>query len=194
MTIQNKPTAEILRQLFLEGLGLPQSYGVSEDGKIIPSVFVRDRRFNYGHTPQLQIEIQSIGSKIFHNQSEVDESGVENRTVGTRELLQVVITSEDRSAEERKHEIISLLSSQLSLRLQEKWNIQLAVIPESVNTFSTPSGPYAIFRTVITIVSLSMKLYTSQAETFDVVNYNPNINNIDNTDIITINLTQKEVK
>ena len=194
MTIQNKPTAEILRQLFLEGLGLPQSYGVSEDGKIIPSVFVRDRKFNYGHTSQLQIEIQSIGSKIFHNQSEVDENGVENRTVGTRELLQVVITSEDRSAEERKHEIISLLSSQLSLRLQEKWNIQLAVIPESVNTFSTPSGPYAIFRTVITIVSLSMKLYTSQAETFDVVNYNPNINNIDNTDIITINLTQKEVK
>ena len=47
MTIQNKPTAEILRQLFLEGLGLPQSYGVSEDGKIIPSVFVRDRKFNY---------------------------------------------------------------------------------------------------------------------------------------------------
>ena len=108
--------------------------------------------------------------------------------------MQVVITSEDRSAEERKHEIISLLSSQLSLRLQEEWNIQLAAIPESVNTFSTPSGPYAIFRTVITIVSLSMKLYTSQAETFDVVNYNPNINNIDNTDIITISGTQKEVK
>ena len=189
MTIENKPTAEILRELFLKGLDLPESYGISADNKVIPSVFVRDSKFNYGHTAELQIEIQSIGSKIFHNQSEVDELGIEHRTVGTRELLQVVMTSADRSAEERKHELISLLSSQLSIQLQEKWNIQFALIPEGVNTFSTPSGSYAIFRTVITIASLSMKTYTNPVETFEVVNYNPNINEIDDTDIITINLT-----
>lgn len=188
MTIQNKPTTEILRELFLQGLNLPPTYG-EQDGKIIPSVFVRDRKVNYGHTSQLQIELQSIGSKIFFNRSQVDEDGVENRDIGTREVIQVVMTSEDRSAEERKHELISLLSSQLSLQLQEEWNIQLAVIPEGVNTFSTPTGPYAIFRNVITIASISMKTYKSEVETATEIEYNPNIDEVDENNIITIDLS-----
>lgn len=188
MTIQNKPTTEILRQLFLQGLDLPETYG-EQDGKIIPSVFVRDRKVNYGHTSELQIELQSIGSKIFYNRSRVDDKGIENRDIGTREVIQVVMTSEDRSAEERKHELISLLSSQLSLQLQEQWNIQLAVIPEGVNTFSTPTGSYAIFRSVITIASISMKTYQSKVETATAIEYNPNIDEINENDIITIDLS-----
>ena len=188
MTIQNKPTTEILRQLFLQGLDLPNTYG-EEDGKIIPSVFVRDRKVNYGHTSRLQIELQSIGSRIFFNRSHVDANGIENRCVGTKEIIQVVMTSEDRSAEERKHELISLLSSQLSLQLQEEWNIQLAVIPEGVNTYSTPTGPYAIFRNVITIISISMKTYQNKVETAEKIEYNPNIDQIDEDDIITIDLS-----
>ena len=188
MTIQNKPTTEILRQLFLQGLNLPESYG-EQDGKVIPSVFIRDRKVNYGHTSELQIELQSIGSKIFYNRSRVESDGKEYRDVGTREVIQVVMTSEDRSAEERKHELISLLSSQLSLRLQEEWNVQLAVIPEGVNTFSTPTGPYAIFRSIITIASISMKTYVNTTELADKIEYNPNIDKIDESDIITIDLS-----
>lgn len=188
MTIENKPVVEILRQLFLQGLQLPETYG-EQDGKIVPSVFIRDRKINYGHTPLLQVELQSIGSTIFYNRSRIDDNGIENRDVGTKELIQVVMTSEDRSAEERKHELISLLSSQLGIELQEQWNVRFAVIPDAVNTYSTPTGPYAIFRNVITISALSMKTYTSEYPTADVIEYNPNVNEIDETDIITVDLS-----
>lgn len=187
MTVQNKPAVEILRELFLQGLNLPQSYGLSSDNKIIPSVFVRDRRINYGHTCELQIELQSIGSKVFFNRSEIDNN-VENRYVGIRELIQVVMTSEDRSAEERKHELLSLLSGDLALKLQEKWNVKFAVIPDNVNTFSTPTGPYAIFRSVITVAVISMKTYTSPVETLEGIDYNPNVDKIDEGHIIHIDL------
>lgn len=190
MTIENKPTVEILRTLFLQGLDLPEDYG-KQDGKVIPSVFIRDRRVAYGHTPLLQIELQSIGSKIFHNSSYIDKEGKENRDVGIQELIQVVMTSEDRSAEERKHELISLLDSQLSQRLQAQWNVKFAVIPTGVNTFSTPTGPYAIFRVVILINAISMKTYISEYPTYDTIEYNPNVDEIDTTNIITINLTQE---
>lgn len=188
MTIQNKPVVEILRELFLKGLNLPELYG-EQDGKVIPSVFVRDRKVAYGHTPELQVELQSIGSTIFHNRSYIDENGIENRDVGTRELIQIVMTSENRSAEERKHELISLLSSQLSIQLQEQWNVRFAVIPNSTMTFSTPTGPYAIFRIVITVEAISMKTYTNEYATFDAIDYNPNVDEIDDTNIITIDLS-----
>ena len=189
MTIQNKPVGEILRDLFIQGLNLPTSYGISEDNKVIPSVYVRDRRINYGHTSQLQIEIQSIGSKIFYNRNYIDNSGIENRDVGTQELYQIVMTSEDESAELRKHELISLLSSQLSISLQEQWNIKLGVIPNSVNTNSVTTGPYSILRTVITIFAISMKTYTiEQPNILAGVDYNPNVDDIDESNIISVDL------
>lgn len=189
MTIQNKPVSEILRDLFIQGLNLPTSYGISDDDKVIPSVYVRDRRINYGHTSQLQIEIQSIGSKIFFNQSYIDEDGIENRDVGTQELFQIVLTSEDGSAEFRKHELISLLSSELSRSLQAQWNIKFGVIPAAVNTNSIATGPYSIFRTVITLYSLSMKTYKNeQPNILAGIDYNPNVDDIDESNIISIDL------
>ena len=191
MTIQNKPVVEILRELFLKGLNLPQEYNTSKDGKIIPSVFVRDRKINYGHTPELQIELQSIGSKVFFNRSTINEEGNEERDIQSRELIQIVMTSEDRSAEERKHELISLLSSQLSFQLQEQWNIKIAPIPDSVHTMTIPTGPYSILKTIITLGVISCKTYTNPTETFDTINYNPNVDEVDESDIITIDLTKR---
>ena len=186
MALHNKEPEKIIQDILLHELELPNNYGM-KDGFIVPSVYIVAPNVQLGDAEQLQIGIQSIGSKILSSHSECknivnnnNSTYTEIKEVVISDTIQIDIRSRDLSARQRRFEVLAALESVYAKQMQEKWFCRIFEIPTSFTNVSILEGTAHIYRYTATIVIQHMNRYTKEVNYYDNFPFEVSIDDLNN--------------
>jgi hypothetical protein len=126
-------------------LDLPDSYGTSGQGNVIPVIINRDQNILLGNTDELQITVgkQSTPHVIANRNTQgmVDAVYTEDQQVLCQENYQIDLQSRNNDARDRQWEVVAALKSIYSLQQQELYGFKIFSMPGSfVNTGAAEGG------------------------------------------------------
>ena len=163
----------LLQQIITHEMDLPLNYGTQE-GKIIPCVYVVAPNVYTGYTDNLQIGIQSFNSKIIANKKWAKTKIINNKEVYIEHTQQVIddeiqidIFSRNNDARIRRYEVLSALTSYYSQQQQEKYQFKIYNIPRRIINTSRAEGAATIYRYTLTISTQYCKEWTREIDYFD---------------------------
>lgn len=157
----------LIQQILTHEMDLPNNYGTQE-GKIIPCVYVVAPNVYTGYTDNLQIGIQSFNSKIIANTKWFDNSTLTEHTQQIiDDEIQIDIFSRNNDARIRRYEVLSALTSYYSQQQQEKYQFKIYNIPRRIINTSRAEGAATIYRYTLTISTQYCKEWTRQVDYFN---------------------------
>lgn len=139
----NKSIEYILVDIIKTCLNLPDNYGETEDGDVIPSVIIFGQNIKLFNTDKLQITVKSGYFKTYSNRSEVqeiDDVFCEVQNLNQSCMVQIDCYSRNNEARERHHEIIMAMNSTYAHQQMDLYNFKLGLIGNTVNTSGLDGG------------------------------------------------------
>ncbi len=182
MTKQNREIEKIIQDILLHELNLPEDYG-TEDGYIVPSVYIVAPNIHLGTTDKLQIGIQSIGSRIISSVSEQKEKDgifLEEKQMVVSDNIQIDIKSKNSDARIRRFEVLAALESIYAKQMQEKWHCRIFQIPRGFINISFAEGSAQIYRFSATIATQYTRRYTTEIDYYDTFPIESSVDSLDN--------------
>jgi hypothetical protein len=164
----NEEIEKVIQKILLHELGLPETYG-TENGKIIPSVYIVSPLISQGSTDKLQIAIQSIGSKVVGNNVRYnpDNQFEEIKECVVNDMIQVDIKSRNNDARIRRFEVLTSLASTYAKQMQEYYQCRIFNIPSGFSNTQAAEGATLINRYTITFSVEYLQTYKKEVDYYD---------------------------
>ena len=164
----NEEIEKVIQKILLHELGLPETYG-TENGKIIPSVYIVSPLISQGSTDKLQIAIRSIGSKVVGNNVRYnpDNQFEEIKECVVNDMIQVDIKSRNNDARIRRFEVLTSLASTYAKQMQEYYQCRIFNIPSGFSNTQAAEGATLINRYTITFSVEYLQTYKKEVDYYD---------------------------
>lgn len=172
----NEEIEKVIQKILLHELGLPETYG-TENGKIIPSVYIVSPLISQGSTDKLQIAIQSIGSKVVGNNVRYNPNNQfeEIKECVISDMIQIDVKSRNNDARTRRFEVLTSLVSTYAKQMQEYYQCKIFNIPSDFSNTQAAEGATLIYRYTITFSVEYLKTYKKQFDYYDKFSLNARI-------------------
>lgn len=132
-------------------LDLPDNYGTTKKGDIIPSVITYGQNIKLFNTDKLQITVKTVSSRDYSNRTEypenpnpVDPDGkdafLEVQDINQSRMMQIDIYSRNNDARERYWEVGAALNSTYCQQQQDLYNFKVGTISDAVNLTGLDGG------------------------------------------------------
>ena len=132
-----KPIEKILVDIIKHELNLPDNYGKTTKGDIIPTVIIFGQNIKLFNTVSLQATIQTVTSRFFSNRIsyEEDKDGkyFEVQDINESRMMQIDIYSKNNEARERFWEIGAALNSTYARQQMDLYNFKIGSIVDNRN-------------------------------------------------------------
>lgn len=146
-----KSIEKILVDIITHELDLPQSYGKTARGDLIPCVIAFSQNIKLFNTDRLQITVRTVSAQDYSNRSEVmdnpnsvkedgSDAFIEVQDINQNRMMQVDIYSRNNEARERFWEVSTALNSNYAQQMQDLYNFKLSTITNAVNISGIDGG------------------------------------------------------
>lgn len=138
-----KSIEKILVDIVKHELNLPDNYGTTSNGDVIPSVIIYGQNIKLFNTDKLQITVRTVSAKDFSNRSEIKElenGFTEIQDVNQSRMMQIDIYSRNNDARERFWEVSAALKSNYAQQQMDLYNFKIGTIANSVNLSGMDGG------------------------------------------------------
>lgn len=146
-----KSIEKILVDIIKHELTLPDNYGRTPRGDVIPSVIIYAQNIKLFQTDKLQITVKTVSEQIYSNRTEfkenpnpVDPDGkdafLEVQDLNEGRMIQIDVYSRNNEARERHHEVTMALNSVYAQQQMDLYNFKIGTISNSVNISGIDGG------------------------------------------------------
>lgn len=172
MAEQNKEIEKIIIDILQKELKLPSDYGKDKNGDLIPCLIIGNQNALIGATPQLQIIVQSLYSKIVYNNSLIldeKEPFSEKKVAVINDTIQIDLMSiaPNNDARTKRNEVLTALNSTYSKQQQEKYGCKIFQIPRGIFNTSRAEGGSNIIRYTLDFVTQYQCSYEQPIDYYD---------------------------
>jgi len=140
----NKEIEKILVNIITHELDLPENYGTTSRGDIVPCVVIANQNIKLFNTEKLQITVKTIGCKDYSNRNETktDSEGnfIEYQYLNQQRQMQIDVYSRNNDARQRFWEVITALKSIYAEQQQDIYNFKIGTITNSRNLSGLDGG------------------------------------------------------
>lgn len=139
----HKSIEKILVDIIKHELDLPDNYGTTSKGDVIPSVIIYGQNIKLFNTDKLQITVRTVSQQVYSNRNEYKEIlGVytEIQDINEFRIMQVDAYSRNNEARDRFWEIQMALNSTYAQQQMDLYNFKLANITNAQNVSGVDGG------------------------------------------------------
>ena len=164
-------TTKQIEQIFVDiiktCMSLPDNYGTTSTGDVIPSVIIYAQNIKLFNTNKLQITVRTARMHVYSSRSEVkeleDEKGdtyfVEIQDLNVQRMMQIDCYSRNVEARNRFWEVAAALKSDYANQQMDLYNFKIGNITDSYNTSGLDGGSdINRFTTTFNVLSHEQKI------------------------------------
>lgn len=139
-----KSIEKILVDIIKTCMNLPDNYGKTSNGDIIPSVIIYSQNIKLFNTDKLQITVRTVSQRIYSNRNEYKTSQqtpfIEVQDLNEQRLMQIDLYSRNNDARDRFWEVACALNSVYAKQQMDLYNFKIGTITDSRNTSGIDGG------------------------------------------------------
>lgn len=137
-----KSIEKIICDIVQHELDLPDNYGETSNGDVIPCVIVYSQNIKLFNTNKLQITVRTVSQNIYSNRSEFiqnpmaednEDAFLEVQDINERRMMQIDVYSRNNDARERFWEVQMALNSIYAQQQMDLYNFKIGTISSSQN-------------------------------------------------------------
>lgn len=147
----NKSIEKILVDIITHELDLPETYGTTERGDVIPCVVIYSQNIKLFNTDKLQITVRASNFNTYSNRIEFKENPkplkpdgsdtyIQVQDLNQSCMIQIDCYSRNNEALNRHHEIIFAMDSVYAQEQMDLYNFKLGLIGNEVNNSGVDGG------------------------------------------------------
>lgn len=140
----NNEIEKIIVGIITHELDLPENYGKTVRGDVIPCVVIANQNIKLFNTDKLQITVKTIGCQDYANRNETKTDGsgnfIEYQYLNQQRQMQIDVYSRNNEARQRFWEVITALKSVYSEQQQDLYNFKIGTITNSRNLSGLDGG------------------------------------------------------
>lgn len=117
-------------------MNLPNDYGYTASGNLIPCVTIANQNIKLFNTDKLQITVKTLTTNVYASRSEFKEvldGYIETIYLNEQKQMQIDIYSKNNDARERYFEVTASLKSTIAQEQEDLYNFKIAKISKTVN-------------------------------------------------------------
>lgn len=152
-----KSIEKILVDIITHELNLPETYGTTSKGDVIPCVVIYSQNVKLFNTDKLQITVRTASQNVWSNRNytkQVDENFIEVQSLNESRLMQIDVYSRNNDARDRFWEVQTALNSVYAQQQMDLYNFKLSNMTKAQN-ISGIDGSADINRFTITFTALT---------------------------------------
>lgn len=165
-----KSIEKILVDIIKHELNLPDTYGTTSRGDVIPTVIIYAQNIKLFNTDKLQITVKSVNIDTWSNRSEFvtnqDGTYSEIQDLNLQYMMQVDCYSRNNDAKNRFWEVITALKSTYAQQQMDIYNFKIGTIART-NNISGIDGGSDINRYTITFNILTHEQKITNVNYYD---------------------------
>lgn len=132
----NKAVEQIFVDIIKRYMNLPDDYGYTSSGNIIPCVTIANQNIKLFTTDKLQITVKTVSSEVYASRSEFKEvvnGYIETVYLNEKKKLQIDIYSKNNDARERYFEVLASLKSYIAQEQEDLYSFKIGEIGKVIN-------------------------------------------------------------
>lgn len=169
-----KSIEKIIVDIIRHELNLPENYGTTSNGDVIPCVVIYGQNIKLFNTNKLQITVRTVSQRVWSNRNEFKEipindtetQYIEIQNINESRMMQVDVYSRNNDARERFWEVQTALNSVYAQQQMDLYNFKLSTINSAQNTSGIDGGS-DINRFSITFTALTHQQKTKVIDYYD---------------------------
>ncbi len=146
-----KEIEKIIADIIQHEMDLPDDYGKTFKGDIIPCILIYGQNAKLFNTDKLQITIKNISSKVYSSRTEYktnpnptesdgSDAFIEEQNINLGQMFQVDIYSRNNEARQRYWEVSTALKSTYAEQQMDLYNFKIGTITNAVNISGADGG------------------------------------------------------
>ena len=139
-----KSIEKILVDIIKHELNLPDNYGTTTNGDVIPSVIIYAQNIKLFNTDKLQVTVRTVNARDYSNRSEFvtnsDGTYSEIQDINQSRMMQIDVYSRNNDARDRFWEVTAALKSNYAQWQMDLYNFKIGTIANSVNLSGMDGG------------------------------------------------------
>ncbi len=140
----NKDIESIIVDIIQTELDLPDNYGPTARGDIIPCVSVYAQNIKLFNTEKLQITVKTLTARDYSNRIEQipnEEGGLTAiQDINQGRMMQIDVYSRNDEARQRFWEVSAALKSNYAAQMQDLYNFKIGTITNDINLSGLGGG------------------------------------------------------
>lgn len=140
----NKTIEKILVDIIKHELDLPDNYGTTDRGDVIPSVIIYSQNIKLHNTDKLQITVRTASSRTYSNRNKFEEDIKgeywEVQDINQSRMMQIDCYSRNNDARDRHQEITMALNSVYAQQQMDIYNFKISTLTNDVNISGIDGG------------------------------------------------------
>ena len=153
----DKAVEQIFVDIIQRYMNLPNDYGYTSSGNLIPCVTIANQNIKLFNTDKLQITVKTVSSEVYASRSEfkeVENGFQETVYLNEKKTLQIDVYSKNNDARERYFEVLAALKSYIAQEQEDLYGFKIGEIGKAIN-LSGLDGSADISRYTITFSILT---------------------------------------
>lgn len=153
----DKAIEQIFVDIIQRYMNLPNDYGYTQSGNLIPCVTIANQNIKLFNTDKLQITVKTVSSEVYASRSEfkeVENGFQETIYLNEKKTLQIDVYSKNNDARERYFEVLASLKSYIAQEQEDLYSFKIGEIGKAIN-LSGLDGSADISRYTITFSILT---------------------------------------
>lgn len=138
-----KSIEKILVDIIKHELDLPEYYGKTSKGDVVPCVIIYSQNIKLFNTDKLQITVRTVSQRVWSNRNEVktiEGNFTEIQDINESRMMQVDVYSRNNDARDRFWEIPMALKSVYAQQQMDLYNFKIGTMTNSTNTSGIDGG------------------------------------------------------
>lgn len=146
-----KSIEKILVDIIQHELDLPDNYGTTKKGDVIPSIIIFAQNIKLFNTDKMQITVKTVSSRDYSNritykdnpnpqQEDGSDAFLSVQDINQWRMIQIDVYSRNNEARERFWEVTAALKSVYAAQMQDLYNFKLGQISNDTNTSGLDGG------------------------------------------------------
>lgn len=137
---------KILVDIITHELDLPENYGKTEQGDVIPCVTIYAQNIKLFNTDKLQITVKTLTAHDYSNRIEYiqdpenPEQLLEVQNINQGRMMQVDVYSRNNEARQRFWEVSAALKSTYATQMQDLYSFKIDTITNDINLSGLGGG------------------------------------------------------
>lgn len=142
---------KILVDIITHELDLPENYGKTEQGDVIPCVSIYAQNIKLFNTDKLQITVKTLTAHDYSNRIDfienpnpIDPDGkdafLEVQDINQGRMMQIDVYSRNNEARQRFWEVSAALKSTYAAQMQDLYNFKIGTITNDINLSGLGGG------------------------------------------------------
>lgn len=147
-----KEIEKILVDIIQHEMDLPDNYGTTPRGDIIPCVIIYSQNIKLFNTDKIQITVKTVSTRDYSNRTEFKQNPnpdpeldgkdayLEIQDINQGRTIQIDIYSRNNEARQRFHEVAMAMNSVYAQQQMDLYNFKLGTIGNAVNISGLDGG------------------------------------------------------